>query len=262
MFPRSYSLGSGAVLFACLTMTVATAEAGSHHGEKYGYHLMLPDDWVQIPADMVAQMVGLTQNQQLERKPKYDAMFQPEAHVEWFTYPYAGVYVVSYADFGLKRQPRERELSKIVKALTGMDVMKEAERQVSDEARSFLGEMSIQTPVFEKERRRVLMGMSMSGAHDEKRRAMIAGYFGREALVCVAFYGPADDWDKHDSTRRAIIDSFRFDAHTAYDEALASGGFWSDTLSGSARGGIIGGVVGALVAATVAARKKRSANRT
>src|SRR4051812_29651715 len=104
---------------ALLCATPPVALAAPYHGETYGYHVVLPDDWVQIADADVKATADAARNPNAKNVVVFDTAFQPSSHVRPFQYPYVIVQVIPYADLGLRRQVNEDEFADVVKAMTG-----------------------------------------------------------------------------------------------------------------------------------------------
>jgi hypothetical protein len=250
----------GVFLFAA----ARSAGAAPFHGDAYGYQVVLPEDWVQIPDDDVKATAAAVQNPNKNNVVVFDAAFQPVAHQVPFQYPYVIVQVIPYSSMGLRRQINEDEFPEVIKAMTGANVNEKMDTALSTEARSLVSDAELGTPRLEKEKRRFRQTSELTVAGAGKVRGTLTGHFGRQALVQVCFYAKASEWDRYAATGREIGDSFRFDPATDYSTAAAAArptrrsnepGVLAKVIFGT----VIAAVVIAVAYALSQARKKQEA---
>ncbi|UCE59698.1 MAG: hypothetical protein JSU63_19930 [Phycisphaerales bacterium] len=230
----------------------------AYHSTAYGYHLEVPPGWVEIPKDAMEMMSAFLLNQDVEQKIIHDAGFQLASAGHWLEYPYVLVQPVMYADYGLHRQINEDEFPRHVQLMTGLDVDELTEDALSSHARQLLVDLDAERPELDVVRRRYLWHLNMDAKGFGPVRGLIAGHFGRDSVVQVAFYSLRSDWDRYAEVRSAIIDSFRFDPEKAYSIAVAQANptpppRWHSVL----RGALIGAIVGALWGVIGMMKRKR-----
>lgn len=236
------------------------SQAASHQGKRYGYHVTIPADWTAIPSNVIEEMARAVRNPNSKNVVIMDAAFQPVSQERWFKYPYVIVQVIPYANYGVTRQVNEGEFEGLIKAMTGMNLDKAMDSALSSDARSIMSDPSIDRPQLDKKRRRFLVSTNMTVAGSGKVRGLIAGYFGRESLVQVCFYATEKDWNRHISTGRSIVDSFRFDPAKDYSVAVAAANptkrsIWSGVGEKALTGALMAVVVG-LISGIASINKK------
>jgi hypothetical protein len=236
------------ILTLLLLLAVApAAPAGPYHGVQYGYNVTIPDNWTQIPADVVEATMKLAQNPSSKTTLVCDSAFQPAAEKKWFTYPYMIVQVIPYSSFGLRRQINEDEFAEVTKAMTGVEIGKAMDSALSPDARSIMSNASLGQPVLDRNKRRFLLPMNMTVAGIGKVKGMLAGHFGHDSLIQIGVYTRESDWDRYTSTTQGIIDSFHFDAAADYSTAAALASPSRNIWSGVAQKALAGGILGALI---------------
>jgi hypothetical protein len=243
-------------------VSTAAAAAAPYHGASHGYNITLPDDWTQIPADVVDSMTKLAQNPNAKTALITDAAFQPKVQKRWFSYPYMIVQIIPYSGLGLNRQINEDEFADLTKAMTGIDVSKTIDSNLSKEAKSILSNASIGQPQLDRGKRRFLVPMNMTVAGIGKVKGTLAGYFGHRALVQVGVYATEADADRIAPTSQQIIDSFHFDPADDYSVAAALANptpanrtIWSGVFEKALMGGIAGAIIGGIVYAINRSKK-------
>jgi uncharacterized membrane-anchored protein len=269
-FPFHHALGaSGATVkhfllsFALVLWVVAPSPAwGAYHHAAHGYSLVVPDDWIQVPPEVVEQVTSMlmTKDAQAAAIVAYDAVFQPRSNPNWLAYPYVMVQPLNYAKLGVGRQINEDEFAQVIRQMTGQGLEQGIEKNVNAEFRSLLSNPQVKPPQLDVASRRFTWEIAMDVVGVGPVRGRLMGYFGKEALIQVAFYAQADQWDRHAAAGDAILNSFAFDPDKAYSEDLAaqSPSVWSNVV----RNGLIGGVVGVVGALwSVRQSRKRKATR-
>jgi hypothetical protein len=250
-------------LIILLFITTAGA-AAPYHGARYGYNVTIPDDWTQIPADVVDATTKMAQNPNAKSALVTDAGFQPKVQKRWFSYPYMIVQVIPYSALGLNRQLNEDEFGDVTKAMTGVDINKSMDSNLSKEAKSVMSSASIGQPQLDRGKRRFILPMNMTVAGIGKVKGTLGGYFGRSALVQVGVYANEADADRLAATSQQIIDSFHFDPGDDYSVAAALANptpkrdFWSGVFQKAMIGGVIGAIVGGIAYAMNRAKKSNT----
>jgi hypothetical protein len=243
-------------LFGCaLLWAAAPCRADSIHSQTYGYSVTVPAEWKRIPQDVVDSLVAKLQNPNAAHRMIYDAGFQPSANQTWFQYPYVLVQVIPYADFGGAQQLNEDQFPEVVKAMTGANVTKAADQQLSPEAKTLMSGVSVGQADLDTAHRRYQLPLTLTVAGIGAVHGQLTGYFGRECLVQVMFYSKVADGDQFASAGQSIADSFTFDPDKAYSQAEALAhptnhslfaGVGNSTLAGIVVG-VAGGLIGMLI---------------
>ena len=205
-----------------LVLGLEAALAETYHSDTWGYSLELPPDWVQIPDSVLQLWTEMLLSDSAAGRIAYDVAFQPESARDWFAYPYVLVRVVTYASLGLADQLHEDDFPRCVRGITETDYAKAAEETLSEQTLSALRELAASEAHLDRERRRYWYStfFTIEGVGEVKE--LCVGYFGREAIVQVAFYARRDEWERCAAHRLSILDSFRFDPDKACSEAYAA----------------------------------------
>jgi hypothetical protein len=163
------------------------------------------------------------------------------------------------------RQINEDEFPQFTSRLTGLDIGKWVDNTLSSDAKSLLGKFEAdfgQAQIDRKKRRFLLpINANVTGI---SVRGLMAGHFGRDSIVQVAFYCRAADWDHYAATNQGIIDSFRFDATRDYSVEAAIAhpserSTWSGVGEKALGGLIVGAVAGAIAGIGAALSRLRKA---
>jgi hypothetical protein len=253
---------SGVVLFAgCFCGLANICNAASFHSTSFGYTVTVPDDWKQIPDDVMHKTMEAAMNPNAPRLVDFDAAFQLKSKVRWFTYPYVMMEVIPYANVGQGGQINEDQFPAVLKSITGADVKKAMDSTVSDKLRSSLGQASFGQANLDSANRRYSVPLTMTVAGIGQVRGQLTGFFGKECIVQVATYVKSSDWDQHPGEYSAIEDSFRFDPDKAYSvaEAVAhpsrQGFNWAQSGNSTLIGVVAGGIVALVCFAIFKARQ-------
>ena len=199
-----------AVLFLGATARAApTAMPQSHHGAADGYRVGLPLGWVTIPEADVATRFRAARKAGAPNTIRFDSAFQAARGRRSFEYPYVIVQVVPYGSLGLNGQVSEAQFPDVVRRMTGTNLRLSQAQSLKSGAR-------LDAPVLERSQRRYWMTGEITVAGPGPVRTLIAGYFGREAIVQVCFHARAVDVDRHAATGRRICESLTFDPEKAY----------------------------------------------
>jgi len=219
---RGTLIGYIGMVGSILPCIALPARAASFHSQRIGYTLEVLPGWQQIPQDVVDSLAVKVQNPNSPHRMNYDAAFQAATGQGWFEYPYVIIQVVPYSDFGASRQINEDQFPTVLKALTGADINKAVDQQLSPQAKAMMSGLSIGQAELDTLNRRYRVPMSMSVAGIGQVHGQMTGYFGRKCLVQVTFYCRVADADQLATTSQLIADSFHFDADNAYSEAEAA----------------------------------------
>lgn len=243
----------------------ATAQTSDvdFHSDRYGYSLELPEGWVAVPDDVLKMATDAMVSPRAPNKLTIDAAFQRAAAPHWLAYPYVMVQVVPYAHFGSSGQLPESHFATVTSTITGLDMDKVMDEALTPEARQWVDGIQMGKPALDMARRRFVYSIDMDVQGVGPVRGLMAGHFGKEALVQVMFYATPDQWDSAAAERDQTIESFAFDPATAYDPALAAestggGSIWDSTWRGAIIGGGVGALVGVVFAGYGAYQKRRA----
>ena len=249
--PSTILLPTVVFLASALNATVFAAER--FHSTSYGYYLDLPPGWVEIPKDVLQELVATVLKQNPKANIIYDACFQLDSSDQGLEYPYVLVQPVPY---DAHRQINEDEFPRFVQKMTGLDIGKLLDENVSSVGRQRVLNWDIERPQLDVAQRRYLQPINADVHAFGPIRGLIVGYFGRDSLVQVAFYSRRSDWDHYADVRRAILESFRFAPDKAYSVELAAANPSPPSIWGV---GLTGGIVGVTIAgiAVIAAMKRK-----
>ena len=193
-----------------------------HHSKSYGYNLVLPSGWIQIPQDGLDKAFDTVINPDSKQNIQYDAGFQLSSATRLLECPYVLIQAIPYLSFGLNRQIYESEFPKVIKAITGLNIVEVVEETLTSEASQLVSNLQINKPNLDIAHKRYLWELEMNVDGVGQVKGLCAGYFGRNSLIHVNFYSMKNNWDDFSDSRTSIIESFYFDDNQAYNTELAS----------------------------------------
>ena len=193
-------------------------DAWSYHSYANGFTVSLPEDWVQVPDEVIAVKTS-TLPILRSGQGTFEVSFQPKRNQRWMEYPYILVEVIPYNNMGFQRQVDDVQIAQIVKNNTGLDPANppitptEVMEGGAEHEEDTLFCLDNQTHRF--------TWTSASRVKDVGDvRARQWGIFGRDALVQITLYENGKGSDRlHDMTT-AVIDSFKFEAGREYRPAV------------------------------------------
>lgn len=216
---RLWSFGWGLLLLAIILLNGSSAMGASFHSSQFGYNLTLPDDWQQIPPDVVQRVITRFWKPEAKAILVCDAAFQYKPRGRWFQYPYITVQVMPYSKVGVYQQIGADEFEKIVHGLDANSIKKSMNRELSPTVRSLMSDARFGHPRLDKARRRFELPTSMYVKGRGTINGMMVGYFGHEAVVQLCFYGKDEQWEQQLAAAQPILDSFYFDPDKDFVEA-------------------------------------------
>jgi hypothetical protein len=229
------------------------------HSDKYDYSMTVPAGWVRIPDDVVREMIGAVVREESRVSVNFDAAFQMADSWTWFSYPYVAVQIIPYSVGGLGRPPCEDEFDELVSAAARIDSKRIVQKAATEEAQDLARTVDFGSIKVDREQRKYVRTMELQVPPYGRIHGEAVGHFGREVIVQVMFYAPADEWDQHSTAREVFVDSISFEPDMTYSaelaESLRSQARRSRVIRGAATGGVMGGI-GGLIAAAIARRRK------
>lgn len=239
------------------------------HSSQFGYKLSLPDDWEQMPPDVVQLVFRRLWNPNVKLRVACDAAFQSKPHVTWFQYPYMAVQVLPYSSLGVYHQINADQFEDMIQALNGAAIKKTMDRELSSTARSLMSNPTFGEARLDRGRRRFQVPLSMYVKGVGTVKAVMVGYFGREAVVQFCFYAKETQWDQQFAAAQPILDSFHFDPDKDYSvvaaiehpsrmEHSSSQSTWLDAVEKRFAEGVAVLVVGALCFMVTQLRKSKA----
>jgi len=209
-----------------------TAEAPCFHSERNCYSLTIPDNWAQIPDEVVRDVFNRLVSQN-SASFYYEAAFQCAGADRWFKHPYVINQVTRYSDIGLARQPSETECKKYAAEFAGTDANQIMDKVLSAEAKEFLSDISMGEVYWDSESRTYTVTMKVDTTNIGEVVAKAVGHFGRHVIVQVMFYDLKAHWDKAELERDLILGSFIFDPEMAYRANVDDLSCWEKRLYGA-----------------------------
>ena len=242
---------------------MSLSAAKPFHSQSYGYNLEIPDDWIQIPQEALQQAHDATFKGESSALVIYDSGFQHGSGETWFTSPYVIIQPMPYAKLGIKRQVNEDEFPKCVRLITGQDMKKQLDKNVTQHVRQLMSNIVKDKGQLDAANRRYFWTFNMDLAGVGPIRGLCVGHFGRESIVQVLFYTDAASWDSYEDARLSMMDSFRFDPDKAYSAAVAAANptpkaFLVRLVERSLIVGAVSGAIAALIAVITAAVRRKS----
>ncbi|GEM_PF-5432801 len=214
---------AGGVLIVCALLAWARpAFAYSYHSFAYGYSVSVPDDWAQVPDDILAVRSPDLPIVRTQRST-IDVAFQPKRNAKPFEYPFIIVEVVPYSGIGYAQQVSDDEIRSIVKMNTGLDPANpySPDSQIMEggaELESLDGVLNM-----EHENRRYMWSSTSNLSEVGLIRSRQWGFFGRDAIVQVTLYEHGRGSDRLRDMARAVAGSFKFGIGREYQPAFTLG---------------------------------------
>ena len=118
------------------------------HSEVNGYSITIPDGWIEIPDEIVAEAFNQIFSAKSKSKFVYEMAFQQSKSTQLFQYPYVIIQVMTYSDIGLNRQINESEVKEFVNNLTGLEVNDVKEKYLSADTKRLLSGGGIRKSAF------------------------------------------------------------------------------------------------------------------
>lgn len=211
---------AGGVLILCALLAWApSAYAYSYHSFTYGYAVSVPDDWVQVPDDILAIRAPDLPIVRTQRGT-IDVAFQPKRNAKPLEYPFIIVEVVPYSGIGYAQQVTDDEIRGIVRMNTGLDPANpySPDNQILEggaELESLDGVLN-----FEHENRRYMWSSTANVSDAGLVRSRQWGFFGRDAMVTVTLYEHGRGSDRLRDMARAVAGSFKFGIGHEYQPAF------------------------------------------
>lgn len=205
----------------CIAFLAASpANAWTYHSFSYGYALSFPDDWQQIPDEVLAvQSPALPA---LRTSGVFDVAFQSKRAERWFEYPFIVVEVVPYASLGRQQELTSRDMLEMVKTNTGLDP---ATSMFSD-SESMEGGGELDTPDgtvrFDPERHRFLWSSVSKVDHIGLVQTRQWGYFGKEAVINVTLYELGHGSTRLHDMARSVAGTFKFEIGKDYQTGVTT----------------------------------------
>ena len=210
-----------AISFVAMIVHIQSHSVEQFHSTSYGYRINLPHGWVEIPYDILQERLAAIQKHKTGTTIIYDAGFQLDSTDQWLEFPYVLVQPIPYTKFGLHRQINEDEFPEFVRILTGSDVNKLVDKNITSDARQLFGEITTEHSILDSTNRRFFRTLNTDVQGIGPVRGLIVGYFGRDSIVQIAFYSRSAEWEHYVGAGQTIADSFRFDPNKAYSVELA-----------------------------------------
>jgi hypothetical protein len=214
--PRGCLLIAWSIVF----LAACQAQAWTYHSFTNGYALNFPDDWQQIPDEVLAmQSPSLPA---LRTSGVFDVAFQPKHAGRWFEYPFIVVEVVPYSATGRTSQVASRDMLEIVKTNTGVDPA----TSILSDAESMEGGGELDTPAgtvhFDPERHRFLWSSTSKVDRVGVIQARQWGFFGKESFVNVTLYELGDGSPRLHDMARSVATTFKFEIGKNYQAGLTA----------------------------------------
>jgi hypothetical protein len=139
--------------------------------------------------------------------PFYEAALQPRNTPGTL----CGVQVVEYAKFGLNGPLSDDQIQEIIRTVTGLDVNAIAKDSLKPEYGSLVNGARIVSSHWDAAKRRFTYAVEMNVNGVGNVRVSAAVYFGRNAMVQLAFSTTAEQWNNNWPVCGQIFESFRFE---------------------------------------------------
>jgi hypothetical protein len=202
--------------------------------------LELPADWDEMTPDELGQIREFAR-QSGGMNVNFTAGFRPRNSPPG-SYPYVLVQWQKVNTAGASYDQIERELARELKSPL---------KHVKGPLKDLVENVSIGSPVLDRERSRYLLRMQMQVPGAGAVEALSVGHLGKDGVVSVHGYAESGRFAHWLPTFTQLNDSFQYDGGYGFTPGSGSG-----ILSGAARGAWIGALVGALLGLVAWLRRK------
>lgn len=204
------------------------ATVSRFHSKDNAYSFDLPAKWVQVPTDVLGRLHTAVLNDAMQFLVDYEAAFQQAGSAGWLHYPYVIAQVTPYWRTGLDRQISRSEAVRYLAALRKPHGSRVSEG-LSPMGQDFIESASLADVNYDPNTMRYDF-LSEAVVKDVGNvRGEYVGYFGRDAIVQVAFYDTALSWNASAAARQYMLSSFALDSSAMYDHSRGTLGL-SDRL--------------------------------
>jgi hypothetical protein len=187
------------------------------HGTSAGFTVTIPNDWVQIPDNVVQQDAALFAARNNSNPAHWLSAYQQKSD-DWFRYPYLIIGTMSYPG---NAQPSEDQIAQQIKNLMGVDLYQQIKEHNSALVSKVILGASIESAQWDGARHAVDSVSHASVATWGLVKGYSATCFGKKGMVQVACCDTDDQFDARLPIFRKVGDSLRFDPGFAYDPSLA-----------------------------------------
>ncbi len=213
-----------------MLLCAGTAQAWSYHSFAYGYSISLPDDWAQVPEEVLAvKMAQLPTTQ--SGAGRLDVAFQPKRNGKWFEQPYLLVEIVPYAGLGFTEQVDDAQIQQIVQTNTGLDPA----NPFHDDTQVLEGGGEVEgsggSLKLDRNARRFVWSSSTSSAGTGVLRTRQWGFFGKDSLVLITLHEKDKGSDRLRDLAREVAGSFQFEIGRDYQPAVTVGDVTRDAVT-------------------------------
>jgi len=236
-----------------LFMLVATsASAGtSLHQARYGYSVVLPDGWEQIPIEVInAQTRAITTMATSPLGQHYEDGFQQSAQGKWFHCPFVLVQVKETGRVPEAQFTRMKSLSANVKK--DMDI-------ASEKLAKIVSGMSLGDTYYDPSNKCLWVRMSMNVGSVGEVRAVTCSFLTEKGWVSFFCYENAAEFDRQLATFLELLRSVQFTEALRYKPHY--GDHFGFDFSRLGRSVVVGGLSGGLIWLAIRLMKKQQAKK-
>lgn len=200
------------VFIASVIGLAGSCRAELYHSTQWGYSINPPSKWMQVPEtnDKLRNIQqAISNSKEAAERVVIDTAFQRKSP-QWMAMPFIIIQVIPYDRLGLSGPIPESQFSEVVRGIS--------------EGGNKSGNPSWQktNPVLDKPNRRFTWTTDVDTREKGKIRTYLTGYFGSKAMIQIAYVCPLDDVNMTIAERKAIFESFQFDADSSYSDAPPS----------------------------------------
>ena len=209
----------GLLIFISIAALAPTAMAWSYQSFGHGYSLSLPDDWAQVPQEVLAANLADLSTKQTPRG-EFDVLFQRKGESDAIRYPYILVEMIPYERWGYDQQVTDQTIQQIVQNNTGMDpanpfVPEGKVMEGGAESESLEGVLG-----FDASNRKFSWDTTVNDSAAGLLRMRQWGFFGRQGLVLVTLHEQGTGSDRLRGMASAVAGSFKFDVGHDYQPSF------------------------------------------
>lgn len=217
------------ILLVALLLPVDTHSAERQrvfHSEANGYSVTIPEGWKQVPDEVFEEMFKAVLTEEGRTISNFEALFAVKWSDNQVESPYLVIQVIKYSDYLGKQQLAQNEIAYFLKAVTGLDMnnaAQEARKNMSDDAKSRMSDVSAGRVSFDEKRMVYRYGAQAEIAGVGKAKSVTVGHIGKYATVHLIFFCLELDWFRFENERNLMSDSFLFDQGMRYQDAPSKG---------------------------------------
>ncbi len=210
--------------------------AGPHRDEARHCTFNIPNNWIPVPAEMLAEANRMAKNNNVQFQAGYEPKeLTPGPNGE--RYPYFFLQHIKINGPG-SYEDIERSIAKGVP--NGV-------KKMEGELKDLVSNISVGSAVLDRTKNRIILRIELTLPNGAKVQGVSYGFIGKEGILNLHCYALEKDFNRLLPTYNAMADSFAYDQ--GYEFVPGRGVFsWLNWSNGGIIGAIIGGLIGGVIA--------------